>query len=149
MNVRTFSLLFVLLLLTVNSVRAESAEIYRSFFNKYAVGGYDTVAYFNQSEALKGKKELNFDYKGATWLFSSEENKQLFITDPIKYSPQYGGYCAYAVAKNDLVSADPEAWRIENSKLYLNYNKDIQKTWEADKINFIELANKNWPTIRK
>lgn len=126
------------------------APIYTGTFSKDAVSGYDPVAYFKSSKPVKGKDEYKFEYQGATWLFSSAENLSLFKASPDKYAPQYGGYCAYAVgAKNDLVSADPEVWKIVNGKLYLNYDKDVQKIWEQDIPGYIEKANANWPGLSK
>ncbi|HEX6012072.1 MAG TPA: YHS domain-containing (seleno)protein, partial [Geminicoccaceae bacterium] len=61
--------------------------------------------------------------------------------------PQYGGYCAWAVSQGYTASADPQAWRIVDGKLYLNYSLDVQKTWEQDVPGNITKANANWPTV--
>ena len=66
---------------------------------------------------------------------------------PEQYAPKYGGYCAYAVAQNSTAKIDPEAWKIVDGKLYLNYSKGIQKTWEGDQAAFIVAADKNWPGV--
>jgi YHS domain-containing protein len=100
--------------------------VYTSFWNKRAVGGYDAVAYFTQGKPVKGKAEFSMKYKGVEWRFSSKENLEKFKADPTKYAPQYGGYCAWAIAaKGDAVKGDPKYWRIVNGKLYLNYDADI------------------------
>lgn len=125
-------------------------EIYTSTFSKKALSGYDTVAYFTQSKPVKGSESFKTEYKGAEWQFSSQANLDAFKANPEKYAPQYGGYCAYAVGKyNDLVSADPEAWKIVNGKLYLNYDKDIQAEWVANQSEYITKGNANWPGLIK
>lgn len=98
---------------------------------------------------MKGSK--NFSYAGnhAIWYFSSSKNRDLFVSDPDNYSPQYGGYCAYAVAHGDLVDIDPHSWKIVDGKLYLNFNKKTHKKWEKDILGYIEKADKNWPDILK
>ena len=83
----------------------------------------------------------------ATWLFSSQQNLDLFLQSPTKYAPQYGGYCAYAVAKNSTASIKPELFTIHEGKLYLNYSASINDKWIANKENFIEMADKNWPSL--
>jgi YHS domain-containing protein len=60
--------------------------------NGYAIKGFDPVAYFTAGEPVKGDKRFAYQWKGATWLFSAESNRVLFINDPERYAPQYGGY---------------------------------------------------------
>lgn len=128
-------------------VQAED-PIYTGVFSNKAVGGYDTVAYFTQGKPVEGKEEFQTTYKGAEWLFSSKEHLDMFTADPEKYAPQYGGYCAFALGFNEsLVSTSPKAWNITDGKLYLNYNKRIQKRWEDDKANLITEADALWPNI--
>lgn len=67
--------------------------------------------------------------------------------DPQAYAPQYGGYCAWAVSQGHTASSDPQAWRIHDGKLLLNYSKGVQKTWEQDVPGFIAAADTNWPNV--
>lgn len=114
-------------------------------FGNTAIGGYDTVAYFEQGTPVKGDKKIVTEWNGAEWRFSSEENKQLFVANPEKYAPQYGGYCAYALGvTGDLVSTDPQAWHIQDGKLYLNYSLKVREQWLLDKDNYITKANVKW-----
>jgi len=114
-----------------------------------AVKGYDVVAYFTQSKPVKGTQQFTHQWNGATWQFASAADRDLFAADPAKYAPQYGGYCAYGVSQNHAVPIDPEAWRIIEGKLYLNYSKSVQKTWLEDPPKRIEEANRNWPGLHK
>jgi len=149
-TVKYIFLCFFLSTIGLGNVLYAKEGQYKTGFSGNAIKGYDTVSYFKQGKAEKGKKEFSTKYNDATWLFSSAENLQLFQANPKKYVPQYGGYCAYAISeKNSLVSSDPEAWKIINNKLYLNYNKEIQQTWEKDKSNYIKKANANWINLSK
>ncbi len=112
-----------------------------------AIRGYDPVAYFKQRKPVKGNAKFTHEYKGATWYFSSAENRDLFASAPSSYAPQYGGYCAYAVSKGSTASTIPQAWDIVNGKLYLNYSKSIQKTWKKKQSSYIQKANSNWPGV--
>jgi YHS domain-containing protein len=115
------------------------------FSNKAgAIKGYDPVAYFTQSQPVKGNAKITYAWHGATWHFVNEENKATFTKNPEQYAPQYGGYCAYGVAKGYNVKIEPDAWAIENGKLYLNYDQSVQKDWNKDRKGYIEEANKNW-----
>ena len=114
-----------------------------------AIKGYDTVAYFKDGKPVKASGQYSHSWNGATWQFSSEETRNLFAADPAKYAPQFGGYCAWAVGHGYTANIDPEAWKIIEGKLYLNYNKDIQKKWQADSANWIGEAERNWPKLHK
>lgn len=113
-----------------------------------AIRGYDPVAYFTQEKAVEGSSAHIFEHNGATWQFASAENRDLFAANPEKYSPAYGGYCAYAVANNYTASVDPDAWTIRDGKLYLNYSKIVRARWALDKSGNIEAANQNGPGLR-
>ena len=117
--------------------------------NGVAIKGYDPVAYFTSNGPVKGNAEFSHTYKGATWHFASAENREKFKSDPDKYAPQYGGYCAYAVSKGSTAKIEPDAWKIVDGKLYLNYSKGIQKKWEKDIPGYIKKADANWPAVLK
>lgn len=109
-----------------------------------AIKGYDPVAYFTSSKPVKGKENIIYQWKDATWHFDSEANKQLFVANPEKYAPQYGGYCAYGWAKGYAVKIEPDAWSIVNEKLYLNYDKNVQTDWDKDRQGYIKKADANY-----
>jgi YHS domain-containing protein len=114
-----------------------------------AIKGYDPVAYFTMDKHVKGNNKYEHEWKGAKWWFSTDKHKKLFIEDPEKYAPKYGGYCAYGVAVNALFDIKPEAWSIVDGKLYLNKNLDVRETWRKDIPGNIKKANMNWPGVLK
>lgn len=134
--------------LFASAAHAAKASIYTSYLNNTAVGGYDVVSYFKgDSKPIKGKKKFKASHQGANWLFANQENLDAFTDNPEKYQPQYGGYCAFAVAAGDTVKGDPLQYHIVDGKLYLNYNAKFNKIWFADKESFIEKANGQWPSL--
>jgi hypothetical protein len=112
-----------------------------------AVDGTDVVAYFTQSRPVAGDPMLTYDWNGVTWRFSTVANRDAFMADPMAYAPQYGGYCAYAVSEGYTASTTPDAWKIVDNKLYLNYSRRIQRRWERDIPGRISSANANWPGV--
>lgn len=112
-----------------------------------AIRGYDPVAYFTQGRAVRGDSDFEARWKGASWRFASAENRDLFLADPERYAPQYGGWCAWAVSEGSVASVDPEQWTITDGKLYLNYNPDIQRRWRADMAERIRRADAQWPGV--
>ncbi len=113
-----------------------------------AIRGYDPVAYFTEEKPMKGSAAHSATHDGATWHFASAENRDLFVANPEKYAPQYGGYCAWAVAEGYTASADPGAWSIKDGKLYLNYSKLVRARWAIDKDGNIVKGDQNWPGLR-
>jgi hypothetical protein len=114
-----------------------------------ALKGYDPVGYYEQNRPVKGSPDFTHQWNGATWRFASARSRDLFIADQEKYAPQYGGYCAWAVSNNYTADIDPEAWKIVNGKLYLNYSKSVQKMWEPEAQKRIADADRNWPGLHK
>jgi YHS domain-containing protein len=97
--------------------------------------------------AWLARREYRADYKGSTFNFASQANRDAFAADPAKYAPQYGGYCAYGTASGYKAAIDPAAFTVVDGKLYLNYDRSVQKEWSKDVPGFITKADKNWPTV--
>lgn len=113
-----------------------------------ALHGHDPVAYFVAGRPVKGRPEFSAPSNGATYWFSTEANRQAFVTHPERYEPQYGGYCAYGVAQGAKPDIDPNAFAIVDGKLYLNLSPGVQKRWQADMPGHIAQATRNWLTLK-
>lgn len=127
---------------------ASADQVNQTLLGGVAIDGYDPVAYFTDGRPVEGSSEHAVDWNGAEWRFASAEHLEMFKADPEKYAPAYGGYCAWAVSQGYTASIDPEAWKIVDGRLYLNYNREIQQRWEADIPGFIKAADGNWPKIK-
>ncbi len=126
---------------------AASPEVNLGYFNKLAMNGYDVMTYWQGGDPQKGDPEIMAQHNGATWVFQSEENRQAFLSDPAKYAPQYGGYCAYAVSRGYTASGDPGTWRIVDGKLYLVHNPGVETQWASDVHGNIARAEAHWPGV--
>ncbi|MCP9770188.1 hypothetical protein EGI22_19970 [Lacihabitans sp. LS3-19] len=119
--------------------------------NGYVADGYDVVSYFSNSPLL-GNPEFSTVFDGVKFKFSSKENLNLFKTNPQKYSPKYGGYCAYAVGKTgEKVSVDPKSFRIYKDQLFLFYKTkkyDTLQDWLKDENHLFLEAEKNWIKLK-
>lgn len=116
----------------------------------HAIRGYDTVAYFTDKKAIKGSEEISCEWGGATWLFSSEENKEKFLQNPEKYAPQYGGYCAHALSKGEgkIQNSSPVAWTVHDDKLYFSNNEKFNKKWGKNIKRNVSKADENWLNLK-
>jgi YHS domain-containing protein len=113
-----------------------------------AISGYDAVSYFTKSKPIQGNEKFVYSWNGAKWYFESADNLKAFSSNPDRYAPQYGGYCAYGMANGYKAPTEKDAWTIVNGKLYLNYNKEVQKLWVDKQSEFIGKADKNWPSVK-
>ncbi|MEM9046821.1 MAG: YHS domain-containing (seleno)protein [Pseudomonadota bacterium] len=113
----------------------------------HAIKGYDPVSYFTQPRPSKGNPAYSVEWKGAKWLFATPANRDRFAANPEKYAPQYGGYCAWAIAQGDgrPVAINPEIYKVVDNKLYLNLNMNVHEQWLAKQALFITKGNENWP----
>jgi len=118
----------------------------------YAAEGYDVVSYFS-NKAQEGKKQYSTEHDGVKYKFISQENLVAFISDPENYTPQYGGYCAYAIAvKAKKVGINPNTFEIRDGKLYLFYNSwgtNTLELWNKENVKgLLEKADQNWELIK-
>ena len=113
-----------------------------------ALRGYDAVAYFTLNNAVKGDPRFEYVWNGAKWYFSSEENMMKFRERPEEFAPQFGGYCSYAVSEGYTADGDPEAWKVVDGKLYLNYSQKVKEKWEHNQAERIEKGRKSWDSFK-
>ena len=138
----------VLLMQACGRTSAASSSINKGS-DGVALKGYDTVAYFTEGRPVMGSTEFQHEWMGAKWQFSSAANRNLFAADPMKYAPQYGGYCAFGVSEGHKAKIDPHVWKIVEGKLYLNYDAGVGEKWRQDIPGRIAKADQNWPKVMK
>ena len=126
---------------------ADKNPVYTSTFSSVAIRGTDPVAYFRVGQPVEGRAEFSVEWNGATWHFANAENRDAFRDDPEAFAPQYGGYCAWAVANGYTASTVPEAWHIHGGRLYLNYSLGVRTQWREDVAGNIERGDGNWPGV--
>jgi YHS domain-containing protein len=128
----------------VNSTSAVNVDA-----NGVALHGYDPVAYFAVGAPTVGEARFSAKHNGMIFHFASAVNRDIFIADPTKYEPQFGGFCTMGVALEKKFDGDPEAWLIaDDGKLYLNVNKDVQKKYMENVKGNNEAAYANWPQLK-
>jgi YHS domain-containing protein len=113
-----------------------------------ALRGYDPVAYFEDGKPTLGVEKFSASYAGARYLFASESHRKLFLENPKKYVPEYGGFCAVGTSFGEKVDVDPNTGKIINGRLYLNNGPKAQEIFDHDTRNTISRANQNWPTVK-
>lgn len=132
------------------------------FFNtgNIAIRGIDPIGYFVSGGPVEGRREFTSEYLGFTFQHASEQNQRLFQSDPMRYAPQFGGYCAFAMSKGAVASTIPQAWNIEDVStvppdheihgdlLYLNYSLPVRDAWRADIEGNVARAHSHWPEAR-
>ena len=131
----------------VASVLAGSRPAVNTSRDQLALRGYDAVAYMAAGRPVRGATDFEYRWNGAVWRFSSAANRDVFARDPTRYAPEFGGYCAYAVSRAYTADGDPNAWRIVDGRLYLNYSKRVQALWQEDIPGNIAKGRRNWPGV--
>ncbi len=115
-----------------------------------AVQGYDPVAYFPEGggKATKGKKSIEYRYKGVVYRFASARNRDLFKQAPDRYEPQYGGWCAWAMSQGGKTEINPKSFIVKDDKLFLFYDGlfgDTKKDWQqGNHTSLVKKADGNW-----
>ncbi|MGS2725422.1 YHS domain-containing (seleno)protein [Psychroserpens sp. BH13MA-6] len=139
--------IFIFFSLFLGHSQSSNYNTYKGF----GVKGYDVVAYFD-NEAVKGHERYSITYKEVVYKFSSQAHLMRFKSQPERFLPQYGGYCAYAVAlKSEKVDINPKAFEIRDGKLYLFYNawgSNTLKLWQKNNVKGLQhKADQNWEAM--
>jgi len=150
LNLYKMKYYLIALLFITSSVSAQSIDYNTK--KGYVAAGFDVVSYFN-NRAQEGEKQYSTEYDGVKYKFISQENLIAFKSDPVKYTPQYGGYCAYAIAvKAQKVGINPKTFEIRDGKLYLFYNSwgtNTLELWKKENVKGLQIkADKNWELIK-
>ncbi len=130
--------------------RAREASVNVEGKERLAIEGYDPVAYFSDGP-VEGKAELAATHEGATYRFAIAANRAAFVSDPDRYAPAYGGWCATAMAgSGNKVDVCPENYRVDDGRLYLFYKFlviDARPSWASDAAGSRERADANWARL--
>jgi YHS domain-containing protein len=116
---------------------------------RIALDGYDPLSYFDPGRPEKGSAKFAFAFDDAEYWFKSADHRAKFAADPERYAPQYGSYCAIALAAGEKVEADPEAWSILNGKLYVFGAKNAVPEFKRNPASVISQANSNWQKLHE
>ncbi len=109
-----------------------------------AAYGHDPVAYYKRGYATPGSEDLAYVYDGARWYFANEENRETFKKNPEKYTPEYGGYCAFMMARGRAVPSNPKLWKIVDGNLYMNCSIQMHIAWQQNLHALIRQADEHW-----
>jgi YHS domain-containing protein len=143
-------LVFVFLLFGSSILFAQGSEVRKKNYNikkNVALEGYDPVSYFDH-QPLEGKEDILFVYQDITYRFANPVNLGKFKTNPEKYEPGYGGWCAYAMGETgEKVKIDPGTYKIIDGKLYLFYNfwgNNTLSDWNKNENQLKTKGDQNW-----
>ncbi len=97
--------------------------------------GYSPVSYLDNHKAEPGSPRFTAEHNGITYFFTTNAQRQQFVSNPDKYEPAYGGYCAYGCAVNGLFTPNPESFKIIDGKVNVfikNDQVDTLQLWEKE-----------------
>jgi len=141
------NLFVALILFSALSTISVAKELNNLDRNGVAIQGYDPIAFFTDSRAVRGNSQFQSAYGGAKYYFASAEHKAAFDKEPAKYEPQFGGYCAYGASQGHKVPIKIEAWQIVNGRLLMQYDLDVKDTFNKDQQGNLRKADQKWPGL--
>ncbi|MEQ6117986.1 YHS domain-containing (seleno)protein [Reichenbachiella sp. MALMAid0571] len=150
-SIQTF-VMAIIMLLGTNAI-AQNKMANNIDDSKIALQGYSPVSYLDLGIAQKGLKEYKVTYDGLAYYFTSEDQKKSFETNPKKYLPQYGGYCAFGISVGAKFRVDPNKFVVKDGKYFLflyDLEVDAQQLWLAgNHKELIQKADANWAKLSK
>ena len=116
--------------------------------SRLVLSGYDPVSYFTEGKPEKGLVELSASYDNGTYWFKNPDHRAMFVSNPDRYAPQFGGLCAIDLSRGIKTEPDPEAWTIADGKLYVFSDKRGPSFFAEHGPSIVEAAAKNLPTFK-
>lgn len=113
-----------------------------------AMKGYDVVAYHLDARPIPGNRSIAVEHGGATYQFASEENRQTFLSDPDRFAPAYGGYCAFGVLMGEKVDSDPAQFRFVDGRLLVFFSGGTHSQWAKNPSANLSIGDQVWTRIR-
>jgi hypothetical protein len=148
----TLSRCAILVLLAVAATLSACGTPYATVRNKSGddvmLLGHDPVAYFTHGQSIRGDPSIKATLPHRTYFFVSEEHKKMFLADPAKYEPQYGGFCSSGAAFAIKLGSDPTEWQMVDGKLYIFGDVSGHEAWKLDPKWNIEHGDQVWPEAR-
>lgn len=143
---------FLAVFLSASTVFAQELKTeYNIDDSKIALQGYSPVSYLDLGLAQRGSKAYKSEYKGVSYYFTDEKQKSTFDSNPARYLPEFGGYCATGIAVGAKFRTDPNKFLVRGDKLYLflySLEVDAIQLWKADEKKMQSQANENWKKLR-
>jgi YHS domain-containing protein len=106
--------------------------------------GADVVAYFTDAKFKQGDPAIKSVYEKITFYFSTAENKRRFDAEPLRFIPQFGGYCANGTAYGIPWGGDADTWRVIEGKLYIFGGAQSRDAFLLDSKKNVQLADTYW-----
>ena len=110
--------------------------------------GHDPVAYFKAGAPARGNPALKVSLPDRTYYFANPENKVAFESDPKRYEPQYGGFCASGAAFAVKLGSDPGAWQIYDGRLFIFGDELGKAAWSVDPAWNVAHGDRLWPDMQ-
>jgi YHS domain-containing protein len=107
--------------------------------------GHDPVSYFKRNLPVRGDPAIRADHDGVTYYFSSTANRDDFRADPVRYVPQYGGFCSSGAAFGLKLGSDPTEFVIRDNRLFIFGDIAGKSAWLIDPEWNIQHADEMWP----
>ena len=147
--IKTTVLVLALLVSTVTFAQDKKANNIDD--SKIGLQGYSPVSYLDLGLAQRGVKQYKSMYNDIAYYFTSAEQKNSFVSNPKKYLPQFGGFCAFGIYAGAKFRVDPSKFVVSNDKYYLFLNDvevDAKQLWISEKeAKLLATANKNWKSL--
>jgi hypothetical protein len=140
-----------------------------AFFHNITTGDAPLRGIVKHSYTLRTSDGLNMSnfFETEFW-FVSAVNKEIFVSNPRKYAPRYGGFCSYGITSEldanktkgmDVAGAtegwpwardylgppgNPEAWTIYDGKLYFAFFAGPLDAFLADAASNVDRGDARW-----
>ncbi|MTH78550.1 YHS domain-containing (seleno)protein [Paracoccus aestuariivivens] len=110
----------------------------------WALNGIDPVAYGQEGAAIPGRSDIVTMWRGKTWHFVSENNRDRFEANPRAFAPGLGGLCVVALSEGRSEPGNPRYFAIIGQRTYLLRTEAARERLLADPQRILMRAKATW-----
>lgn len=117
------------------------------FAQDWALDGIDPVSYGQDGSALAGRSDIVTMWRGKAWHFTTEQNRNLFESNPKAYAPGLGGLCVVALSEGRSEPGNPRFFAVIGQRTYLLRSESARKRLLADPQHILMQAKAVWARL--
>ncbi|CAM3257029.1 hypothetical protein SAMN04488021_11753 [Paracoccus aminovorans] len=110
----------------------------------WALDGMDPVSYGAENAAVPGRSDLVTLWRGKSWHFATEQNRNLFEANPMAYAPGLGGLCVVALSEGRSEPGNPRYFVVIGQRTYFLRSESARQRLLADPKHVLMRAKAYW-----
>lgn len=110
----------------------------------WALEGIDPIGYTADGAALPGRSDIATTWRGKSWHFVTEENRDTFESNPRAYAPGLDGLCVVALSEGRSEPGNPRFFVVIGQRTYFVRSARARDMLQREPQKILMGAKAHW-----